>query len=142
MPTRPATWRSVCSALGEYYQDLSSAELKERQDFLLENTPRSRSRSVDPRSGNGSASTSKACRRCSRRAKIDRGKPLHRLPARASSQARPNVRKLGLLDANNGYLREKWGEAGLLEYEFADDTATDYETYDEVARDRVGPDSA
>ena len=48
----------------------------------------------------------------------------------------PNVRKLGLLDANRGYLREKWGEAGLLEFEFADDTASDYETYDEVARDR------
>ena len=49
----------------------------------------------------------------------------------------PNVRKLGLLDANNGYLRQKWGEAGLLEFEFADDTGTDYETYDEVARDRA-----
>ena len=34
----------------------------------------------------------------------------------------PNVRKLGLLDANNGYLRQKWGAAGLLEFEFADDT--------------------
>ena len=34
----------------------------------------------------------------------------------------PNVRKLGLLDANDGYLRRHWGEAGLLEFEFADDT--------------------
>ena len=49
----------------------------------------------------------------------------------------PNVRKLGLLDANNGYLREKWGEAGLLEFEFADDTGSDYESYDEVAQDRA-----
>jgi hypothetical protein len=49
----------------------------------------------------------------------------------------PNVRKLGLLDANNGYLRERWGEAGLLQYEFADDTGSDYETYDEVAKDRA-----
>jgi hypothetical protein len=48
----------------------------------------------------------------------------------------PNVRKLGLLDSNNGYLREKWGEAGLLEWEFADDTSTDYAEYDEVAKDR------
>jgi hypothetical protein len=54
----------------------------------------------------------------------------------------PNVRKLGLLDANDGYLRKLWADAGLLEYEFAEDTATDYETYDAVARDRVGvPDS-
>ncbi len=49
----------------------------------------------------------------------------------------PNVRKLGLLDANRGYLREKWGAAGLLEFEFADDTGSDYESYDEVARDRA-----
>jgi hypothetical protein len=48
----------------------------------------------------------------------------------------PNVRKLGLLDANNGYLRKLWGEAGLLEFEFADDTASDFETYDAVAADR------
>jgi hypothetical protein len=50
----------------------------------------------------------------------------------------PNVRKLGLLDANNGYLREQWGAAGMLEFEFADDTGSDYESYDEVARDRAG----
>jgi hypothetical protein len=49
----------------------------------------------------------------------------------------PNVRKLGLLDANDGYLRRLWGEKGLLEYEFADDTGDDYTTYDEVARDRA-----
>jgi hypothetical protein len=49
----------------------------------------------------------------------------------------PNTRKLGLLEANNGYLRQKWGEAGLLEFEFADDTGSDYETYDAVAADRM-----
>jgi len=50
----------------------------------------------------------------------------------------PNVRKLGLLDANNGYLRQRWGEAGLLKFEFAaDDTGTDYASYDEVAKDRA-----
>ena len=49
----------------------------------------------------------------------------------------PNVRKLGLLDANDGYLRSLWAESGLLAYEFADDTASDYQTYDAVARDRA-----
>jgi hypothetical protein len=49
----------------------------------------------------------------------------------------PNVRKLGLLDANDGYLRHKWGEAGLLQYEFAEDTASDFESYDAVAADRA-----
>ena len=50
----------------------------------------------------------------------------------------PNVRKLGLLDANDGYLRSQWAEFGLLAYEHADDTATDYTSYDAVARDRQG----
>jgi hypothetical protein len=53
----------------------------------------------------------------------------------------PNVRKLGLLEANDGYLRQKWGEAGLLEFEFADDTGSDYETYDAVAADRMAAES-
>src|SRR5581483_121261 len=35
-------------SLAELYQGLSSAELKERQDFLLENTMRSRARSTTP----------------------------------------------------------------------------------------------
>ena len=49
----------------------------------------------------------------------------------------PNVRKLGLLDANDGYLRERWGQFGLMEFEFADDTGSDYETYSAVAADRI-----
>ena len=49
----------------------------------------------------------------------------------------PNVRKLGLLEANRGYLRQLWGDAGLLQYEFADDTLDNYASYDEVARDRA-----
>ena len=50
----------------------------------------------------------------------------------------PNVKRLGLLDANDGYLRERWGAAGLLRFEFAEDTASDYATYDAVAADRSG----
>ena len=54
----------------------------------------------------------------------------------------PNVCKLGLFEANGGFLREKWGEAGLLEFEFASDTSSDYESYDEVAKDRATIDVA
>ena len=42
-------------------------------------------------------------------------------------QARAQRPQLGLLDANDGYLRRRWAEAGLLQFEFADDTASDYE---------------
>ena len=58
------------------------------------------------------------------------------------NQPASSQKKLGLLDANHGYLRQKWGEAGLLEFEFADDTGSDYETYDAVAADRAAASAA
>lgn len=124
--------------LKEYYENLTSAELKDRQEFLAENTLRSRDRALDPE--------------LLRRMDIDVEKALPSIVEAAHNKGQnayavfqrgfmaklvPNVRKLGLLDANDGYLRRLYGEAGLLEYEFADDTATDYESYNEVARDRL-----
>jgi hypothetical protein len=49
----------------------------------------------------------------------------------------PNVGKLGLLDANDGDRRNRSAGAALLELDFADDTATDHASHDEVARDRA-----
>jgi hypothetical protein len=125
-------------SLAEYYGELTDAELKDRQEFLVENTLRSRAR----------ASTPEIWERME--VDLDTALPfLMEASAKSKTSAAggfqrgffaklvPNVRKLGLLDANNGYLREKWGEAGLLEFEFADDTGSDYETYDAVAADRA-----
>jgi hypothetical protein len=125
-------------SLGEYYQGLSDAELKERQDFLCENTLRSRSRSATPeiweRLGVDFQAVVPALLEAS--SKLD-ARVFSSFEQAFFAKLVPNVRKLGLLDANNGYLREKWGEAGLLKHEFADDTGADYESYDEVARDRT-----
>ena len=125
--------------LSEFYRDLSEAELKERQEFLVDATlelagPGHHARGVGAHGHDGRG-----------------GPPVHRAGGGedegepdAGGFARgffaklvPNVRKLGLLDANNGYLRERWGEAGLLEFEFADDTGSDYASYDAVAQDRA-----
>jgi hypothetical protein len=125
-------------SLGEYYRQLSDAELKERQDFLCENTLRSRSRSATPeiweRVGLDFQAVAPSLLEAS--SKIDQNL-FSSFQKGFFAKLVPNVRKLGLLDANNGYLRQKWGEAGLLNHEFADDTGADYETYDEVARDRA-----
>jgi hypothetical protein len=124
-------------SLAEYYQGLSGPELKERQDFLLENTLRSRARSTTPevweRLGVDINQLLPALQEAMATTKINGFAGFQR---GFFAKLVPNVRKLGLLDANNGYLREKWGEAGLLEFEFADDTGSDYENYDEVAKDR------
>ncbi|HEY8546968.1 MAG TPA: ferritin-like domain-containing protein [Acidimicrobiales bacterium] len=125
-------------SLHELYREMSAADLKDRQEFLAENTLRSRYRSLNPEMWE--------------RLGIDFGKALPFLQEGGSkldlsvfngfnqaffSKLVPNVRKLGLLDANDGYLRRLWGEHGLLQYEFADDTGEDYTSYDEVARDRA-----
>jgi hypothetical protein len=125
-------------SLSEVYRELSETELKERQDFLIENTVRSRLRSTTPevweRLGVDFETLQPFLRAAAAKQDLNQFIAFQR---GFFSTLVPNVRRLGLLDANNGYLRQKWGEFGLLQFEFADDTATDYETYDEVAKDKL-----
>jgi hypothetical protein len=124
-------------SLAEYYRELSGPELKDRQEFLIENTLRNRLRSTTPeiweRLGTSAEAVMPALTEAASRAEIN---PFAGFARGFFSKLVPNVRKLGLLDANDGHLRTAWDEAGLLAYEFADDTAADYETYDAVAQDR------
>ncbi len=125
-------------SLAEFYKGLSDAELKERQDFLLENTLRSRARSTTPEIWERMGTTQEAVLPSLLEAaqKLETNQ-FAGFQGAFFSKLVPNVRKLGLLDANEGHLRKQWGEAGLLKFEFADDTGTDYEVYDEVAKDRA-----
>lgn len=126
-------------SLGEYYEHLSSAELKDRQDFLLEHTLHARARSTTPEVwerlgvpiGDVAPFIAEAA------ASMDTS-PFQGFQNGFFSKLVPNVKRLGLLDANDGYLRERWGAAGLLRFEFAEDTAADYDSYDAVAADRAG----
>jgi hypothetical protein len=49
----------------------------------------------------------------------------------------PNCRKLGLLDAGDGWLRTRFTELGVIQFEHAADTGEDYGAFDEVAKDRA-----
>jgi hypothetical protein len=124
--------------LSEYYADMSSAELKERQDFMLDATLNSRSRAGTPevweRVGVDEQEVLPFIITAAMESKIN---PVGGFARGFFAKLVPNTRKLGLLDANDGYLRNKWGEHGLMEFEFADDTGSDYETYDAVAEDRL-----
>jgi hypothetical protein len=127
-------------SLGEYYKQLSAAELKERQDFLVDNTVRNRLRSVTPEVWEhmGVPVEKVLPNLLDAAAKLAQAHgPFEGFQRAFFSKLVPNVRKLGLLDANDGYLRERWGQAGLLEFEHADDTASDFESYDAVAADRA-----
>ena len=125
-------------SLGEFYEHLSAAELKDRQDFLLEHTVHARARSTTPevweRMG---VPVETVVPFIVEAASAMDSSPFQSFQNGFFAKLVPNVRRLGLLDANNGYLRERWGQAGLLEFEFAEDTSQDYEAYDAVAADRA-----
>jgi hypothetical protein len=125
-------------SLGEYYAGLSSAELKERQEFMVENTLRNRLRSNTPEVWErmGVSLPDLVPFFSEAAAQVGHG-PFQTFQRAFFSKLVPNVRKLGLLDANDGYLRRQWAEAGLLHFEHADDTASDFESYDAVAMDRA-----
>ena len=48
----------------------------------------------------------------------------------------PNCKKLGLLDRNNGWLRGKFTELGVIQFEDWVDTGEEYAMLDEVSKDR------
>ena len=48
----------------------------------------------------------------------------------------PNCKKLGLLDANNGWLRTKFEEMRVIQFEDYVDTEMEYELLDAVTADR------
>ena len=124
-------------SLQELYSGLTDAELKERQEFLVEATLSSRARATTPEVWERMGIDVETVRPFLREAAGKVNMPQGTLLQGFFTKLVPNVRKLGLLDANRGYLRERWGEVGLLEFEFADDTGSDYESYDAVARDRA-----
>jgi hypothetical protein len=129
--------------LSEFYADLSEAELLERQEFMVDATLNSRSRATTPevweRMGTSEAEVVPFILEAAAATQIN---PARGFARGFFAKLVPNTRKLGLLDANGGYLRKKWGEAGLLEFEFADDTGSDYASYDAVAEDRAATQAA
>src|ERR1700734_2500 len=124
--------------LSEFYADLSEGELLERQEFLVDATLNSRARATTPevweRMGTRAEDVLPFIVQAAQKMKVN---PAGGFARGFFAKLVPNVRKLGLLDANNGYLRRKGGEAGQLDFEFADDTGSDSESYDAVPRDRA-----
>ena len=59
-----------------------------------------------------------------------------------SRRSCPNCKKLGLLDAGDGWLRERFDEIGVIQFEDWVDTGEEYEALDEVAKDRAAAEAA
>jgi hypothetical protein len=111
-------------SLQEFYDQLSTAEIRERQEFAFEAAVRMRDRflqqEVWERMG----------------VPVKEIVPLvMQAPDRAAFQSMlfakivPNCKKLGLLDAADGWLRDRFTELGVIAFESWADTGEEYEAF-------------
>jgi hypothetical protein len=120
-------------SLKEYYEQLSASEIRERQEFAFEAAVRMRDRflqqEVWERMGVNVKEAVKVVLQ-------DPDRPIFQ--AMLFSKIVPNCKKLGLLDAADGWLRQQFTELGVIQFEDWVDTGEEYAMLDEVARDRAG----
>jgi len=124
-------------SLREYYSELSDAELRERQEFAFEAALRMRDRllqqevwermGVDPKTAITTMRTS------------DLQDPFAPM---LFAKIVPNCKKLGLLDASGGWLRKRFEEIGVIQFEDWADTGAEYLEFDAVSEDRAAEDRA
>jgi hypothetical protein len=121
-------------SLQEYYAGLDAKELRERQEFAFEAALRMRDRLMMHAVWEKMGVDRKTVTEFLLGIRQMANNPFQ---AALFSKIVPNCKKLGLLDAGDGWLRERFTEIGVIQFENADDTGTDYGSYDEVARDRA-----
>jgi hypothetical protein len=121
-------------SLKELYDGLSASEIRERQEFAYEAAVRLQQRflgrevmqklGADPDVVYGWIE--------------EKGDPgQHMFQKLLFSKIVPNCKKLGLLDAGDGWLRDRFAELQIIEFEDWTDTSDEYETFDAIA-DKIG----
>ncbi|HUO48954.1 MAG TPA: ferritin-like domain-containing protein [Acidimicrobiales bacterium] len=114
-------------SLQEYYAQLSHGELRERQEFAFEAAVRMRDRFLQQEVWDRMGVNPKEIVPI-----------LAQVPERQMFQAMlfskivPNCKKLGLLDAADGWLREKFTELGVIAFEDWTDTGEEYDSLQTV----------
>jgi len=111
-------------SLKEYYAELSASELRERQEFAFEAAIRMKDRML--------------MQEMWERLEVPQAdvlKIVSQAPERDDfqillfSKIVPNLKKLGLLDAADGWLREKFTEMGAIAFEDLEDTTQDADAF-------------
>jgi 1,2-phenylacetyl-CoA epoxidase catalytic subunit len=111
-------------SLKEYYEELTDAEMQERQEFAFEAAVRMRDRFLQQ----------EVWTKMGIDAKVAAGLVLQ-APQRQLfqnmlfSKIVPNCKKLGLLDRNDHWLRGKFTELGVIQFEDWADTGEEYEMF-------------
>ncbi|HSL57316.1 MAG TPA: ferritin-like domain-containing protein [Acidimicrobiales bacterium] len=122
-------------SLKEYYESLSSSEMLERQEFAFEAAVRMRDRFLQQEVWASMGVDPREAIRIFRRTDEEKNQdPFQQL---LFSKIVPNCKKLGLLDANDGWLRKRFDTLGVTQFEDWVDTGEEYELLDEVAKDRA-----
>ena len=119
-------------SLQEYYNELSGSEIRERQEFAFEAAVRMRDRFLQQEVWDRMGVNVKDALAL---AMQDEGRL--QFQGLLFSKIVPNCKKLGLLDAGDGWLRERFTEIGVIQFEDWVDTGDEYEALDEVAKDRA-----
>jgi hypothetical protein len=119
-------------SLQEYYKELSGPEIRERQEFAFEAAVRMRDRFLQQETWERMGVDVKEAVKVMMRAP---DRPIFQ--GMLFSKIVPNCKKLGLLDAGDGWLRQRFTELGVIQFEDWADTGEEYTLLDEVAKDRA-----
>ena len=119
-------------SLQEVYQELTVAELRDRQEFAFEAALRMRDRFMRQEVWERMGVPVKDMVKFS----LEMPDELRLFQKMLFSKIVPNCKKLGLLDAGDGWLRDRFTDIGVIEFEDWVDTGEEYADLDEVAKDR------
>ncbi len=112
-------------SLQEVYQDMSAKDILERQEFAFEAGIRMRDRLLQQEVWDKMG--------CNVKQAVQHGLNVPEeddiFNQLLFAKIVPNCRKLGLLDAGDGWLREKFTEIGVIELEHLEDTGDEYEAF-------------
>jgi hypothetical protein len=118
-------------SLQEYYKELTDAEMKDRQEFAFEAAVRMRDRFLQQEVWDRMGVPVKDAVQL---VMADEGRAMFQNIL--FSKIVPNCKKLGLLERNDAWLRKRFTELGVIQFEDWVDTGEEYDTLDEVAKDR------
>jgi hypothetical protein len=118
-------------SLQEYYKELTDAEMQDRVEFAFEAAVRMRDRFLQQEVWERMGVPVKDALSL---VMADEGRKLFQNIL--FSKIVPNCKKLGLLDRNGAWLRTKFTELGVIQFEDWVDTGEEYAMLDEVAKDR------
>jgi hypothetical protein len=111
-------------SLKEYYLELSDAELRERQEFAFEAAVRMRDRLLAVEVWDRMGADPKKVIKGMRGDQLE--DPFQQM---LFAKIVPNCRKLGLLDASGGWLRDRFTEIGVIQFEDWADTEEEYAAF-------------